>query len=127
MTFTLKQTLQDTLLHKTHDTFLRSHSNLNQIRLGLRRNYLYKYNTLRQNNKFSLRLSVSCIKFGMGILTSEKFSRVLLANFNSFKSVVPNETFFNIFLKNLCIFKCEYIHSNSILRHFFYNWDNICN
>ena len=34
-----------------------------------------------------------------------------------------NETFFNIFLKNLCIFKSEYIHSNSILRHFLYNWD----
>ena len=58
-------------------------------KVGLRRNYLYKYNTLRRNNKFWLRLSVSCIKFGMGILTSEKFSRVLLANFNSFKSVVP--------------------------------------
>ena len=59
------------------------------IYIGLRRNYLYKYNTLRRNNKFSLQLNVSCIKFGIGILTLEKFSRVLLANFNSFKSVVP--------------------------------------
>ena len=33
-----------------------------------------------------------------------------------------NETFFNIFLKNLCIFKSEYIRSNSILRHILYNW-----
>ena len=39
--------------------------------------------------KFSLRLSVSYIKFGTGILTLEKFIRVLLTNFNSFKSVVP--------------------------------------
>ena len=38
--------------------------------------------------KFSLRLSVSSIKFGVGILTFEKFDRVLLANFNSVKSFV---------------------------------------
>ena len=79
--------------------------------------------------KFSLHLSVSYIKFGMGILTLEKFIYVLLANLHSYKSVVPcssilslkrisavakwhlkaNETFFNIFLKHLSIFKSEYI------------------
>ena len=34
-----------------------------------------------------------------------------------------NETFFNISLKNLCIFKSEYIHSISIQGNFLYNWN----
>ena len=32
-----------------------------------------------------------------------------------------NKAFFNVFLKNLCIFKSEYIHDNTTLRRFLYN------
>ena len=46
--------------------------------------------------KFSFRLRFSYIKFVKRILTFEKFSRVLLANFNSFKSVVPRTSILSL-------------------------------